>query len=368
MVCINIYVAFPELNTALYWFSSAITYQTSFILLVFLFATSISLLYSASHKKLLFFLALVALIILTNGSNELAAILGGFILLLFLVINKSQLLKQRGWILILLAIYFISFTILAKAPGNAERLALIGNTKFNIPVAIASSLFRIFIVYWNIFQSPLFWISIFTIFIYTINCQDKLVGLKKIEVNFKNIFISLLLWSAILLITLLPLMLFSNGSFPDRAVNLLTAITMLFLFMLSFFSGICIREIGIVSIANNKKVLYFLLIIISFCIYANRSSKEIVSSLISGRLYSHIMKEREIKLVNAQKDKSDSLFLPTLEAEMNSTIDSSSQKAMIKEWMRKKPTLLCFQDDMADSSSRKIFQEYYNIRVISSNK
>ncbi len=368
LICINIYVAFPEFNTALYWFSSAITYQTSFILLVLLFTACISLVYTSHHKRFFLFLFIAALILLINGTNELAAIIAGFILLLMFMFNKKLFLNRKGWLILLIAIYVISFTILATAPGNKERLALIGNTSFNLQIAMASSLFRIFIVYWNIFQSPLFWISIFSLFIYTINCQVQLKGLKKISVNFKNILISLLIWSAILLITLLPLMLFSNGSFPDRAINLLTEITMMVLFFIVFYIGTFIREKNILAVANNSKLFYLLLIIISSCIYANRGSKEIVSSIISAKLYSDILSDREIKLEMASVNKSDSLFLSSVEVEMNKAVDVSSQKAMIKEWMRKKPSLICFQDDMADSSTRKIFQEYYNIRVISSNK
>jgi len=46
----------------------------------------------------------------------------------------------------------------------------------------------------------------------------------------------------------------------------------------------------------------------------------------------------------------------------------SAQKATIKEWMKHKPSLLYFEDDMADSGSRAVLQNFYNIKIIAVEK
>ncbi len=364
LICINLFVAYPELSTALFWFSSAVTYQSSVILLLLLISTGISWLNSAPKRKPFLFVSLLLLVIMTNGTNEVGVLFTGIILLITALLNKEKILEKKFYFLSILVIYLLSFAITAIAPGNRERMELIGNKSIHIPVAFVSALFRIFDVYWNIFQSPLFWISFLALFISSINFQDKLVGIKKREVNATTIFRLITYWTALLGIVLIPILIISNGSFPERAVNLLTAITMIVFFILSCYWGLFIENKNILQIAKHANVGYLTIIAIACCIVANRTSKEILASLVSAKLYSNIMKSREIQMDKGQVEHADSLFFPLIENEINAAVDKSNQKAMVKEWMKKKPTLLCFQDDMGDSNSRKLFQEYYQIKAI----
>jgi len=368
LLCINLFVVYPELSTALFWFSSAVTYQTSVILLLLLLSTGISWLYSAPNRQPFLFISILLLVIMTNGTNEVGVLFTGIILLILALFNKEKLLKKKFYFLLILVIYLLSFAFTAMAPGNGKRMELIGNKTIHVPIAFISTVFRIFDVYWNIFQSPLFWTSFFALFISAINFQDKLVGIKKRVVDTKIIFRFFLYWTIMLSIVLMPILLISNGSFPERAVNLLTAITVIVLFMLSCYWGIFIENKNILQIAKHANIRYLTIIAIACCIVANRTSKEIASSIISAKLYSNVMLSREIQMDKGQAEHADSLFFPLIENEINAAIVKSNQKAMVKEWMSKKPSLLCFQDDMADSNSRKLFQEYYHIRVISAPK
>ena len=163
-------------------------------------------------------------------------------------------------------------------------------------------------------------------------------------------------------------MLLSNGSIPDRALNLLAFASMIVFFMISFYRGICSQDKSFLAIAQNQKLFYIILIILSFCILTNRGSKEIAASLISAKPYSHIMEERESRMIAAQKNGTDSVAFPLIDSAMNTSIRLSTQKATIKEWMKKRPGLLCLTDDMADSNCRKMFQQYYLIRVVAVRK
>ena len=92
------------------------------------------------------------------------------------------------------------------------------------------------------------------------------------------------------------------------------------------------------------------------------------SSLISARNYALIMTEREQALSVAHQKGIDSVSLPLIDSALNRAVEMSEQKATIKEWMKHKPSLLYFEDDMADSGSRAVLQNFYNIKVIAVEK
>ncbi len=365
LFCVNMDVVYPELATGLFWFSSAITYQTSVILLVLFLGVSVSLYHCEPKKKPFLFFVLLVLIIITNGTNELAVLLSGVILLLMGIFGKSKLKKWWLSIAVIVLVYVTSFAFTSLAPGNKERLALFGNTGFHLPYAIAATLFRIFIVYWNIFQSPLFWISLVAIFIYGYNLKGKIVLLKIQNINRQRVLIFIASWTVLFSLILLPILVISNGSIPDRALNLLAFACILVFFIVSAYWGISCQQNVQLRVLGNPKIISVVLLVLSCTICANRGSKEIAASLISARNYSLILGEREQEMTMAHKKGLDSVSLPLLDSAMNIAVGISAQKATIKEWMKKKPSLLYFEDDMADSSSRNILQQYYKMKVVS---
>ena len=368
IVCVNMYVVYPELATGLFWFSSAITYQTSIVLLVLLLGVCISLFECSPKMRPFFFVFLLLLIILINGTNELAVLLSGVMLLWFAFINKDRLKQWWLFVAVIALFYLSSFAFMSMAPGNKERLALFGNTGYHIPYAVATTLFRIFLVYWNIFQSPLFWVSILAIFIYGYHIQLKGTDRNRHLVNSKRIWALVFGWTVVFFAFLLPILVISNGSIPDRALNLLGFASMLVFFIISLYWGMGNGYHSQLTFLSNPKVLPILLLALSCTIFANRGSKEMASSLISARNYALIMTKREQALSVANQKGIESVSLPLIDSAMNRAVEMSAQKATIKEWMKHKPSLLYFEDDMADSGSRAVLQNFYNIKVIAVEK
>ena len=364
LISVNLFIVYPELSTALYWFSSAVTYQTSVILMLLLVAVDIQLFHHPSKKKLIPFILLDLLVIAINGSNEIAAILCGIILLVIAIINKKKFDEFKMGILGTVLVYTISIVVLVIAPGNRERMTVVDPKSINMLFSILSSFYSVFTVYWSIFQSGLFWISTAALFLYATHIRDKIFMLKHHIASIKTISLFIAIWSILLLIVLIPILILSNGSMPERALNVLSAATMMVFFMLAFYMGVCVKDKTIREIARNSQVAYALAIVLCLSILANTASKEIAASLVSGKNYSKIMKEREQALMFAAQSKTDSISFPLIDSAIYTTLKVSTQKATLKEWMKKKPSLLFVSDDMAEPGSRKILADYYGLKSI----
>ena len=106
--------------------------------------------------------------------------------------------------------------------------------------------------------------------------------------------------------------------------------------------------------------------VLIICIIANNTTKEIVGSLMSAKTYHYAMRNRENMLYNACTFKVDTISVPIIETSMEMQVNAigTNQKAMMKEWMKKKPTLLFISDDIATPASRKVLQDYYKVKCI----
>ncbi len=361
------FVVYPELSTALFWFSSAVTYQTSVILLMLLVAITIKILQETNSKTTSALFALQILLVLAcNGSNEVSAIFSGVLMLILLILYKKKFNAHLGKVIILALIYVLSIIALIVAPGNRERMTVLEGKDVNIILSFVSSFYRVFVVYWNLFLSPLFWASMAAFFLYAIYIRDRIFILRHHKTNLKTIVLFITVWTIVLLIVLMPILLLSNGSIPDRALNVLSAITLLVFIMVSFYMGLCIMDKNVKKLLAHHQLRITVATVLIICIVTNNTSREIASSLMSAGPYHNAMLEREQMLKEAA-EKPDTVRLTTIDTAMLYTINNSSagKKAMLKEWMKKKPFLLFISDDIATPASRKILADYYMVKNIS---
>ena len=367
LMTINLFVVYPELSSALYWFSSAVTYQVSVIVLMMIVAIAITLL-QTSNKKIVSgsFIALLILIAACNGSSEVSAIFSGLLMLIVLILNKKRFNVHRGKIVILALFYVISIIILIAAPGNRERMNILQGKDVNIVLSVVSAFYRVFVVYWNIFQSPLFWATMVSIFLYAIHIRERIFVLRHHKTNLRTILLFITVWSIVLLMVLIPILMLSNGSIPDRALNVLSAASFIVFVILSFYMGICIMDKNIKQLLAHNQFRFTVATVLIICIIANNTTKEIVGSLISAKTYHYAMRNRENMLYNASTFKVDTISVPIIETSMEMQVNAigANQKAMMKEWMKKKPTLLFISDDIATPASRKVLQDYYKVKCI----
>ena len=368
LISVNLYGAYPELSTALYWFSSAVTYQTSVILLMLMAAFMIVFLQEINKRiRTTALCGLVLLIIAINGSSEVAAILSAVVMVVILITNKAKVKDKWLSIILLTIVYTVSILVLIIAPGNRERMTVLDGKNINILLSVASAFYRVFVVYWNLFQSALFWVSATAIFLYSIHIRNKIFMLQHHKASLKTILLFLAVWTILLLIVLIPILLLSNGSIPDRALNVLSAASLIVFFAIAFYMGICVKDKNARFVLGNVQLNYSVATVLLICIIANNSTKEIAASAMSAKTYHHAMQARENLLSNAKQLNLDSISIPKTDVAMKlvlQTGNAANQKAMLKEWMQQKPSLLFISDDMETPESRKILQDYYRIKSI----
>ena len=187
------------------------------------------------------------------------------------------------------------------------------------------------------------------------------------KATLKTILLFLAVWTILILIVLIPILLLSNGSIPDRALNVLSAASLIVFFAIAFYMGICVKDKTARMVFGNIQLNYTVATALIVCILANNSTKEIAASAMSANTYHRAMLARENTLKNAQQLKIDSVWLPMTDAAMkliSQNGNAANQKAMLKQWMQRKPSLLFISDDMETPESRKILGEYYGIKLL----
>ncbi|MFY8003519.1 MAG: DUF6056 family protein, partial [Chitinophagaceae bacterium] len=142
----------PQASTAFFWFSSAITYQFAFILLLVQLSFQIALF--SGEKSRINWPIVILLVIAINGTNEIAALVQGILWLIFTIIHFRKKAINKNWLLVIIVTYAASLMILLLAPGNTERLAQLQQGSFM--VAVVASFTRLLYMYWVLASSPLF--------------------------------------------------------------------------------------------------------------------------------------------------------------------------------------------------------------------
>jgi len=353
----------PQLSTALFWFSSSITYLTSLILLLCFFGILIRLLrLQLPHRQIPFWFLLWINIAMLCGTNEIAALITGFILLIFAILTKKTIRFFNLMMLITAFVYLSFFLFSTLAPGNSERLALFGEK--SIIAFFGGSFIRTVYTFFNIFQSPLFYLSAIIIFLLGVQYG----GNTFVKKRGKNVLTNLVLCFTIIGISLfilhLPLMYHSNGSLPERATNLYVMVTAITIFMAVFYSGTQLENQAIVLITVQPVTYTFFLVAMSVSIFCNSTSREIIKSIISAKLYDRVLKERTNILSNS---KLKQVSLPNYDSATTfyyNKMYGNNQKEFLKQLILQKPTALFFDDDLSSEKNIQEIKKYYQLDSI----
>ncbi len=362
---LTIFCSICEIHTAFYWFSSSVVYQFS---LICLFAThSILITFLAQNeniKNIFSFLFLAIFIFITNGTNELIALLTGIIsLLTILFYNKKKF--YNGYIIFLFLIYVTSLIFSLYSPGNFMRLSLFDDSKTNLLLVLSSLIFRLMQILQSILSSVLFYFT--SIIIFLLGNSSQL----KVQFRFKqlNFFYLFIFWIIILCFTLLPILFISKGSFPDRALNTLIALTIIVFMSIIFYWGHTFKLSNLKSLINSKKELKILgtLFFIVSCIF-HPQFINLTKSIIAAPAFNNVMLERtEILQKNSH---ANTISLATIDNSLDSLVSTqySSQKEIIKKIILGKPTFLISADDLNEDINRNAIAQYYRIKIITTNK
>jgi len=351
----------PEIVSAYFWFSSAVTYQTGIILLQIVF----SLLLIIFHDKRLWVkniatLLLLILVVLINGCNEVIALIQGLALLTIYFLVRERSDKLIHIIGIIALVYLSSFSLLYIAPGNTERLALIPHS--TLPKAIAVAGVRTLYTFWTVFCNPLFWITSVTLLPIAYHIKDTLHDRRWLQwIHGRRAHVFLYAIISIFLIYL-PIVYFSNGSFPQRASNVMVQIAVINCFGFIFLISLRVSNEVMKILLIRRRFFNLLTVAIAVTVISNYNFGEAFKSVVAAPLYHKTFLLREQILVKAAKSNSiATLHNYNVVTDSILNADYNGERQLIKDLLVQKPSYLFLYDDLSNTQSVGIIKRYYGV-------
>ncbi|MFY7899694.1 MAG: DUF6056 family protein, partial [Chitinophagaceae bacterium] len=322
----------------------------------------IRLLRVEKNKKIPLWVLFWILIIMLCGTNEIAALCTGFILLIFAILVKKTVRLFNILKGITALVYLVSLLFSALAPGNNERLTLFSEK--SIVIILGSSIVRVAYTFFTIFQSPLFYVAVIGMLLFGIQYGGNTFVKKRGKSIFINLSICTLIIAISLFIIHLPILYHSNGSLPERATNLFVIITFIALLMSFFYSGTQLnnQSLALISIKPNTSAL--LLLTMSISIVCNNTTKEIIKSVLSAKLYDSILDEREQILMANKKKNIAVISYDSAVTKHYNKLYGNNQKEVIKKIILQKPNLLFFEDDFISEKNISEIKRYYQLESL----
>ena len=346
----------PEVSSAYYWFSSASNYQPSIILIHTELACLMLFFFSGRRAiRNIYAVAGIVCIILINGNNETSALINGVILTcIFLLIARKTHLP---FIACATLLYLSSLIFEVTAPGNAIRSAGIPTAGLIKAAVIAAG--RMVYAFWIVFKNPLFLASATAVFFASSYIKPTTSYLKKWAFQYPRML--LIIGPVLVWIVFVPILYVSNGSFPERADNVITQFIVMVLLFLLFYTG------SRFTFSFSRKSLYqtfICLLIITLC--CNRFYGELIKSCFSGKLHDIILTDREHILKEASRKGQKEVSILSYDLYADSLINTrfNAEREQAKILMQQKPSVLYLYDDLADSSSIDVLKRFYGFNEI----
>ncbi|HTE11136.1 MAG TPA: hypothetical protein VK645_09200 [Chitinophagaceae bacterium] len=363
---LNIYLP-GDIASNFYWFSAAVVYQTPIILLLVLIALLLKRFNQPGQKKLLPDIFITTLIVLLIGCNETFAVAIITILLFAAILSARFQFAEKKIIAIYFLVAFTTGILVLYTSGILNRQKIMQNNThyFTVLPVIA---FRVFMVFYNIFKEPLFWVSSFFCCVagsFLTNDLQTKKGLLFFKQP-KRIHYSLLLLVILITAILTPLMLLSKGSFPERALNNIILIAAIFLLMLAFISGHIIFPGYAKTIMEKIKPLYRV-IIPGAAMLLSVSYINAWKSVCSGYFYHIILLERDSQLLQAKNNGQKTVVILSYSTALKQKIKERFPRGgfkIVSELLAQPPTTIPFFNE-AEDIAQPGYRLYYGIdRII----
>ena len=363
-----------EISTGLYWFSSAVTYQTAFILFLFLVGCMIRRYYTVSRPASRRYDALIVLLILLiAGCNEIAAVFLNLFLFTLLVgcyYQRRHGLRRAGdasvrrmLLVYLLVVLVIDLLIVTSSGLFTTRYKEMEVNRGYISI-LPIILFRAFSVFYAILKTPLFWIAAATLYLTGTKVPPP-SSLPSPSFKERKIFIpGLLILSGWMLLTLTAICLVTRGSFPQRALNNLIDLTAFSLLALFFTAGIMSGPDWSKTWTNflAKMHPWILPGLLISTMVATDSFAEACSSCFTGYFYAAALKTREKQIADAGAAHQISIVLPpfqrSLETEIRRIFPHGTSET-VREWLQVKPVDLYYAQDV--ESAERGYAFFYGL-------
>jgi hypothetical protein len=330
-----------------YWFSSAVSYQPAFILLLILSGCLLLRWRAGLTRRRWLDTVIVILILLIIGTNEVSAIqlMCFWAGLVFLAWYYSR--SVPGILLVYLGLTVIPAAIIHFSSGILSGRAILMNPHTGLPAVLSIILLRSVSVFYYIGKNPLFWVSGLAAFGAGMRlARQPLAGLSLFKSR-RLIVPGVLVLLGMVIVPLAAVLSVSHGSLPVRALNGLTQVTAIGFLALFFLAGAAypVKDAGPMP-ALSPALLSFMLAV---SLLANDKFVEAWESCLSGYFYHAVARDREIQMREAERNHLRTVrlepFDQTLQAEIHKTFPHgvfTSLRTILVE----KPALLPYDKEM----------------------
>jgi hypothetical protein len=348
---------YVQANTkeTLYWFSSAVTYQTAVILFILLAGCLIRR--WSSFRGSSFRLtdgSIFLLIILLIGTNEVsAAQLASFWgVACGMAWYTRRKIPAALLVCLLLTVAFAAAIYLSS--GVLHRMADM-NQHTGLPAIFLIILFRTMTVFYYIIRNPLFWVSGY--FLFTVGVK---VGRQSMPFRDLRIVPCLFALVGMVVIPLTVVLLFSRGSLPLRALDVLTQVSSLCLLIVCFLAG-TLREGDGRGLAP---VIFPLLFAAS--LLAGSKFVEACENCFSGYFYHAVAKDREQYIKEAQRRNTRVVRLPPFPTMLQDQINKTFPHGVFVEArkvIQVQPSLLPYDTEVRDRYP-SYYAQYFGVDTV----
>jgi len=350
-----------DIATGFYWFSSAIVYQTSFILFLVFAGCLIKRLFIAGPApgRDALLLLLAALII---GCNEMAAVF----LLLFLAVLVGILLVDRGkapgYLWLCLGVALALCIVIASTSGviRVRHRLMNGSTSYLgvLPVVV----FQFIIALFAVFKEPLFWFAGIAAFLFGVRLSQEAAFAAFREKKVLVPGLALLLLPAVF--GLLTVMIGSRGSLPPRALNNLTGWlaggSLALAFLAGIRNGAAMPALG--TIRLSPVLLTGLLTVL---LLASVNYRDAWKTVVSGYFYHAVQVDRDRRLTEAGRQHEGTVTLPDYQEAEEDRIHEAFPHGVfetVHSLLLERPPLIYYYDGAATRDPA--YRLYYGLDSI----
>jgi len=355
-----------DIATGIYWFCSAIVYQTSLILFLLLAGGLMRRLIRTDRAQGLDVLLLL-LIILIVGCNEMSAV---FLLFFLAAVSGAHAYIRRhvpAWLWVYLCAALVTGLVVALTSGvlRVRSATMIGHSSY--PGILAAIGFQFVYALFSILKEPLFWFSVSAAFHFgvRISREDKDLGWMAVFRE-RSVFLrGLGLLLLVVALSLATVMTVSRGSLPPRALNNLTGLLTIGLLILSLLAGVR-KGGGIQGYEGPLPSAAVPVAVLTLLLVASTNYRDAWKTVFAGYFVHAVAQDRDRQLTDAGKRHQHIVTLLSYPDAIGDKIHEMFPRGLPEtahELILQRPPLMLPYDGTA-AENRKGYCIYYGIDSI----
>lgn len=341
-----------------YWFSGVFVYQTPIILLFILFAMFIRRFATSSKNHLVQDVLISLLLLVLTGCNETMPV-AVFVLLgvAFIVLRMYKSSSSKVFFIYLL-IMLAACCLVYFTSNIQNRQKFMGAEKGYVSL-LAITAFRTASVFYYVLREPLFWVAGFSCFLYGFK-----TGVCSMKIGRQKTIVIFLIIPLVVAMILLPIMLVTQGAFPDRALNNIIIIAACLILASCFLTGCQYRlnySSFYLSFTRVMPVFFSLALVCSSCYM------DAWKTVGSGYFYARVIRERDQQFAMAKMQKQNSVQIIDYASAVEQQIQQVFPRGIFKslhDVLVKPPTVIPFFNEAEEEGASSLYATYYGIKQV----